>query len=49
MKTTTMPTKRIRRAAVLAAGALLTLAPTAPAQEQIGCFRGKPLPACKTF
>ncbi len=36
-------------AGVLTVGTVLAAAPSATAQEQVGCLRGRPLPACKTF
>jgi len=46
----TMSVEMRRALSGAAAITLLAMAPTAAAaQEQIGCFRGKPLPDCKTF
>jgi len=42
-------TTTICRAVTMAASLLLATAGVASGQEQIGCFRGKPLPDCKTF
>ena len=42
-------TTTICRAMTVAATIVAATAGAASAQEQIGCFRGKPLPDCKTF
>jgi len=45
-----MMTTRMKRGAVILTVALTAaMTGTAAAQERIGCFRGKPLPDCKTF
>ena len=44
-----MKTMTLRRMMVTAAGLLIAIPGDASAQEQVGCFRGRPLPACKTF
>lgn len=46
---TTMTTKRPWRAAMAVAGLLLAFPGGASAQEQVGCFRGKALPECRSF
>ncbi|HKJ00972.1 MAG TPA: hypothetical protein VJ997_00920 [Longimicrobiales bacterium] len=46
---TTKMKKMMRGAAAAATGMLLVAPSGVSAQEQIGCFRGKPLPDCKTF
>lgn len=44
-----MTTTKRAAVAMLAAGLMMATASPAAAQEQLGCFRGKPLPDCKTF
>ena len=45
----TWTTRRALTVAALAVGTILGAALAAEAQEQVGCLRGRPLPACRTF